>query len=179
MLDQFCGCVTAWTVWKSWFFTPERGGTNLKGGPSCQNTGCPNCGLHVRTLIEDTSHGPGGPGRKIPRQAARVYLAGMVGVSHLPSNGHDLRQLRSSWSSRAQASTISNSAGELMAKSVITFCRHARFTWQAWQAQPSAWGGPSRLPKISKWPCPCRRHIPRHSTHRARGSRRGGALWRS
>ena len=48
MLDQFCGCVTACTVWQSWFFTPERGGRNLKGGPSCHN------GPSVREALDGT-----------------------------------------------------------------------------------------------------------------------------
>ena len=38
-------------------------------------------------------------------------------------------------SASAQASTSSNSAGELLAISVSTFCRQLRLTWQGWQAQ--------------------------------------------
>ncbi len=37
-------------------------------------------------------------------------------------------QFRSSWSSRAQASTSSSNAGEFLASNVITFRRQARFT---------------------------------------------------
>ena len=59
-------------------------------------------------------------------------------------------QFRSSRSSSAQTSNSWKSAGELLAIRVIAFCRHARLTWQGWQAQPLAWGGPSRLANISK-----------------------------
>ena len=59
-------------------------------------------------------------------------------------------QCRLSWSSSAQTSTSSKSPGDVLAISVITFCRQARLTRQDLQAQPSAWGGPSRLAKISK-----------------------------
>ena len=47
-------------------------------------------------------------------------------------------------SASAQASTSSNSAGELLAIRVSTFCRQLRLTWQGWQAQPPAWGGRSQ-----------------------------------
>ena len=104
-----------------------------------QRTGCANRGLRVWTTGESTlSAGLGGPLRRIPRRAVWVYLGRYRGDLS-PSNGHDLRQLRSSWSSRAQASTSSNSAGELLAMSVITFWRQARFTWHGRQAAyPSA-----------------------------------------
>ena len=47
-----------------------------------------------------------------------------------------------------QTSTNSKSPGDVLAISVSTFRRQARLTWQVWQAQPSAWGGPSRLAKV-------------------------------
>ena len=62
MLDQFCGCVAAWTVWQSWFFTPERGGRNPKGGPSGHNgpsvrealDGTPGSSLHADGIGKDS-----------------------------------------------------------------------------------------------------------------------------
>ena len=91
-----------------------------------------------RRLDHRREHSVRGPGRARTQDPP----SGGVGVlgrhrGDLPSpNGHDLRQLRSSWSSRAQASTSSNSARELLAMSAITFCKDARLTWQGRQAQP-------------------------------------------
>ena len=48
-------------------------------------------------------------------------------------------QCRSSWLSSAQTSTRSTSPGDVLAISVITFCRQARSTWQA---HSPAWSGP-------------------------------------
>ena len=47
--------------------------------------------------------------------------------------------------SSAQAFTSSNSPGEELDGSVITFCNQARFTWQGRQRQFLARGGASRL----------------------------------
>ena len=55
-------------------------------------------------------------------------------------------QLRSSWSSRPQASTRSRSPGELLTSRVVTFWR------QGWQAQASAWGGPPGRPARPQTP---------------------------